>query len=133
MPKASLKKAGALKPTGRAKCCPDPSIERQRDRAKVYLTTGELHGWKAEGWVGEPEALVRVVVGDGGVVVVAQEIQVPHQGAAGDFQFTGEVAAVGERAGAGAFPNHLQDALKPVVLGASSGFHLFGPVPLDGT
>ena len=35
MPNASLKKAGAWKPAGRVKCCPDPSIERQRDRAKV--------------------------------------------------------------------------------------------------
>jgi hypothetical protein len=37
MPNASLKKAGAWKPAGRAKCWPVPASERQRDRAKVSV------------------------------------------------------------------------------------------------
>ena len=37
MPNASLKKAGAWKPAGRAKCWPVPASERQRDSAKVSV------------------------------------------------------------------------------------------------
>jgi hypothetical protein len=69
----------------------------------------------------------------GAVVVVAQEVQVAHEGAAGHLQFMDEVAAIGGRAGTGAFADHFQDALQAVVLGPGGGFHLLGPVPLDGT
>ena len=57
------------------------------------------------------EALARVVVGNGSVVVVAQEVQVAHEATAGHLQFADEMAAVGQGAGARALANHLQDAL----------------------
>jgi len=57
-------------------------------------------------------------------VVVAQEVQVPHEGAAGHLQLADEVAAVGKTAGAGAFADDLQDAPQPVILGPRRGLHL---------
>jgi hypothetical protein len=102
-------------------------------RRRAHLAARQLHRGELERGVGELETLARVVVGNGSVVVVTQEVQVTHDGAAGHCQLTREMAAVGQGAGAGAFTNQLQDALQPVVLGAGGGFQVFGPVPLDGT
>src|ERR1035441_1933717 len=66
-------------------------------------------------------------------MVVPQEVQVTHGGAAGHSQLAREMAAIGQETGAGAFTNQLQDALQPVVLGAGGSFHVSRPVPLDGT
>jgi len=72
----------------------------------------QFHRSKFERGVGKAEALARVLVGDGGAVVVAQEVQVAQEGVAGNFLLADEAAAVWKRTSSSALANHFQYAMR---------------------
>ena len=101
-----------------------PANEMAEASLTLLLTLLKYRAWIASRRSIKP-TMPRFVVGQRGVLLVPQEIQIPRHRAARHLELPHEVAAVGQIAGFGAFAHHLHHAADSVMLGSILCAHFF--------
>ena len=86
------------------------------DGKTEHLPPGKLNRRQVVSGIGQLISAGGSVVSQRGLLLLAQEVQVAHQGAAGNPQFASKRGAVGQSPGAGACPHQFQDAAQAVIL-----------------